>query len=336
MRIPRAVSRALLLAAGALPAVAGPSSAGDAALIHFFLPGRTWCLDLDLKGLDLPDFEFTPDLKNGRLSAKNEETGYMITAAISPATNANSTAKERNGMISRLRHDGFKLRDLKTYEQGDHAYLEYTLLDLPSELPNLKGFAQRNGFAFIAHDGFWIDVHISCTVFKKADADRISAFISSLSLNRSFQPVAFDFWLPGMMLFRGKDYPAAIAWLTQALKWDAREPSLSRDQRLAAIDNLGMAYGICGMLPKAREVFTTAIAELPEYPMFYYNLACTEAEDGNLDAALKNLRLTLEHKGNMIPGEKLPDPAKDDSFKKYADDPRFQEVARGFVQSSAL
>jgi len=336
MKIPSIVTRVLLLTAGLLPAAAEPSSAGKPALVHFFLPGRTWCIDLDLKGLERPDFEYPIDLKHGRLSAKNEETGYMITASISPATNANSTAKERNGMITRLRQDGYKLRDLKTYEQGDHAFLEYTLRELPKELPNLEGFTQRNGFAFLAHDGFWIDVHISCTVFKKADADRISAYISSLSLNPTFRPVSFDFWLPAMMMFRSKDYAPAIGWLTQALAWDAREPSLSRDQRLAATDTLGMAYGICGMLPKAREVFTTAIAEHPEYPMFYYNLACTEAEDGNLDAALKNLRLVLEHKANMIPGEKFPDPATDDSFKKYANDPRFQEVARGFVQSPAL
>jgi tetratricopeptide (TPR) repeat protein len=315
---------------------AEPASAGKPALLHFFLFGRTWCLDLDLTAFDPPEFEFTPDLKTAHLSATNEATGYMITAAVNPATNANSTAAERNGMIARLRHEGFKLKDLKTYEQGDRAFLEYTLRDLPKELPNLEGFTQRNGFAFIAHDGFWIDVHISCTGFKKTDADRISAFISSLSLNRSFRPLSFDIWLPGMLLYRGKDYPAVIAWLTQALEWDTREPSLARDQRLAATDNLGMAYGICGMLQKAREVFTTAITEHPEYPMFYYNLACTEAEDGNLDAALKSLRLTLEHKGNMIRGEKLPDPMTDDSFKKYLDDPCFREVARGFLEPSAL
>jgi len=59
--------------------------------------------------------------------------------------------------------------------------------------------------------------------------------------------------------------------------------------------------------------------------MFYYNLACAYAESNDRDEAIKNLKLAYEYKDNMLPGEKIPDPKTDSSFKGFLNDNAFIE-----------
>jgi tetratricopeptide (TPR) repeat protein len=88
-------------------------------------------------------------------------------------------------------------------------------------------------------------------------------------------------------------------------------------------DQAGMAYGMSGDNEKARSLFEKAIAEDPEYPMYYYNLACADAGDKNLEGARKHLRQAFARKANVISGESMPDPTKDDSFTPYHDNKEF-------------
>ena len=72
-------------------------------------------------------------------------------------------------------------------------------------------------------------------------------------------------------------------------------------------DQAGMSYGISGNIPKARAIFEKAIAADPDYPMYYYNLACADAEEENLAGAKKHLREAFDRKTNVIAGETMPD-----------------------------
>ena len=93
-------------------------------------------------------------------------------------------------------------------------------------------------------------------------------------------------------------------------------------------DQAGMAYGISGDLQKARSIFEKAIAEDPEYPLYYYNLACADAEEKDLVGAQKHLREAFGRKANFIAGEKMPDPTADDSFLPY----RHKQAFWSFVE----
>lgn len=334
MKSPSILLPALLLAASVLPGFAQPASPASPKRFHFFLPDKTWSLDLDLHGFQPPALDFAPDLRAGKLATRNPRSGFMVTAQISPAENGNSAATERDGMIQRLREGGFNLLDLKTYDREGRAYLEYTLKD-DAKIPASAGFQQRNVFVLMVQDGAWVDVHVSKADFTPADAAALGAFVSAVAIDPSFQPTAMDFNLPGSLIYRREDYKGAIPWLTRALDQEKRQPSLPLPQHLVLIDHLGMAHGISGDLKNARVVFLYGIAEHPEYPMFYFNLACADAEEGNLDAALKNLRLTLQNRAHLLAGETLPDPLTDSSFKAYVNDPRLQEVARAFAAPPA-
>ena len=75
-------------------------------------------------------------------------------------------------------------------------------------------------------------------------------------------------------------------------------------------------------------MFEAAIKKDPEYSMYYYNLACSHAELGNLDEALRNLKLGFERRQTVLPGEIYPDPRTDDSFKPFRGNDRFEAAMK--------
>jgi hypothetical protein len=54
----------------------------------------------------------------------------------------------------------------------------------------------------------------------------------------------------------------------------------------------------------------------PDYPLFYYNLACVAAERGEVRETEKYLKMAVERRQNVIAGENFPDARGDDSFQK--------------------
>jgi hypothetical protein len=66
----------------------------------------------------------------------------------------------------------------------------------------------------------------------------------------------------------------------------------------------------------------------PEYPLNYYNLACTFAEQGSKAKMLANLDLAFQRKSNVLKGEQMPDPVTDQSFQRYVRDPDFISLMR--------
>jgi len=90
-----------------------------------------------------------------------------------------------------------------------------------------------------------------------------------------------------------------------------------------------------GEMSKAKATFEYGAQENSTYPMFHYNLACTDSELGDLGAALEQLKLAFQNRSYSDPGEGIPDPAKDDSFKRYLSDPRFAKLTKELCPSSA-
>ena len=86
--------------------------------------------------------------------------------------------------------------------------------------------------------------------------------------------------------------------------------------RRVTTDQLSMSLGIVGDLRGSRAVNEAAIAKDPTYPLYYYNLACADAEEGNAQAARTHLQAAYERRANTLPGEKFPDPTTDDSLLK--------------------
>ena len=125
-----------------------------------------------------------------------------------------------------------------------------------------------------------------------------------------------------------RNYEAAADMYQKALDLEKQKRVLSPTIFRVLVDNLGMSYGLTGNLPKAKETFEYGIGQDPEYPLFYYNLACTYGEMGKMDESLGQLRLAYKYKANMIAGESFPDPMKDDSFRNFVKDKKFVDAVR--------
>ncbi|HEY3929550.1 MAG TPA: hypothetical protein VGL89_14340 [Candidatus Koribacter sp.] len=104
---------------------------------------------------------------------------------------------------------------------------------------------------------------------------------------------------------------------------DAKTHELTPEQRRQVNDNLGVAYGMSHQYDKSIAVLEAAIKDDPKYGEYEYNLACDYSEQGDLDKALAHLNRAWELRNSF----KFPDATKDDSFRRWKDDPRFQEAA---------
>lgn len=136
----------------------------------------------------------------------------------------------------------------------------------------------------------------------------------------------------GSYYFLKHDFKSAIPPYQKALDFEKQHRTLSKTLWKVLVDNLGMAYGISGDLAKAKDTFEYGISKDADYPMFYYNLACTYAEQDDMDKAIEYLKLAFDRRENMIPGEKMPDPAKDNSFERFIKNEKFQAALKELKQ----
>ena len=161
------------------------------------------------------------------------------------------------------------------------------------------------------------------------DNAALKPIIETFRFNPDYKPQFKDVFLYGMLLYRKEDFRDAAPYLEQSIGLLSDNDATAQTWRRVATDNAGTAYGITGDLAKSRAIFEAAIPKDPDYPLYYYNLACADAEAGDATAAKLHLQQASDRRANTIKGEKLPDPTKDDSILKLKKDKAFW----AFVQS---
>ena len=178
--------------------------------------------------------------------------------------------------------------------------------------------------AFVADQDICGDLEIYSDKPLSADSPEIKPILASYHLDREYAPQFKDAFLYAQLLYNqrmfkaaGPVYEVALSKLATASVPDAQT------MRRMLTDQAGMSYGISGDTAKARAIFEQAVAKDPDYPMYYYNLACADAEERKLDDARKHLEQAFARKANVLPGEKMPDPTKDDSFLPHRGNKQF-------------
>ncbi len=162
--------------------------------------------------------------------------------------------------------------------------------------------------------------------YKKKDYAKAEQYLRSLTVSVP-DFAAAHLYLGHSLFYQGR-YRESIPEYERTRVLYGREDKVElRDERILN-DQLTMAYGLSGRLEDARTFVEDTIRKDPVYPFYYYNLAWVQAELGNLDAALANLKLAYEHRANFLPGESYPNPREDDSFKKYLGDPKFEATVK--------
>ena len=151
-------------------------------------------------------------------------------------------------------------------------------------------------------------------------------FKTTFAQGKQPSPEVMAYMKEGSAFYVKNDFKNAIGPYSKALELEKKQSSLDKTLWHVLVDNLGMSYGITGDLKKAKETFEYGLSKDDKYPMFYYNLACTYAEMNDLENTITQLKRAFEYRQNMLAGERIPDPSKDDSFQRFMRNERFLAV----------
>ena len=196
---------------------------------------------------------------------------------------------------------------------------------------NAKEAGRQAGlFAFAGNQHTCAELHASAIGDQpenlKAMQDVVAAFQPALD----YKPAAIDYLRIAQILF--KNAPGLAApYYKSSLDAMPAEASYLTPRRIAT-DQLVMALGMSGNLKDSRAVAEKAIAADPDYPINYYNLACADAEKGDAAAAKTHLQQAFDRRKNVIQGESMPDPSKDDSILKLKKNKEFWSFVTSLQQ----
>lgn len=293
----------------------------DSDTLRLILPSKSWTLEMSFKGFEVQKENFLPDFQGRMLQAENSSNQLIMSVFLVPAEKKITATEYRDIAFENLQKTPFKFSNVKKYEKDGKAFTDYIVQDV-QEFKNLN---QKNICMYIVKDNTWIDLHFSKVNFKEGDQKILDEIVNSVKIVEPSFPSSMENFIFGSYFYRQKKYGSAKEYYQKVFEQEKQKTELSDELFLVLIDNLGMACGIPGDLKAAQQIFEYGISKKPTYPMFYYNLACTFAESGNLDQTIQNLKQAFKYKENMIKGEAIPNPKKDSSFEKYLNDQRFKD-----------
>ncbi len=211
----------------------------------------------------------------------------------------------------------------RQYEINDKPIFEFISDDY-----NKEQIFRKHIMVFLVHDEFWISIHISKDLLGSNDEYKIEELIKSIRINDKFEYTPLLDMSYGSHYFNLNNYTKAGMFYLKALKRydEMGNKGLDKNQWRVLIDQTAISFRISGQLDGAKTILEIGIKEDPEYPMFYYNLACVYAESDDKQKCFETLEKAISFKTKMFQGEEFPDPMSDSSFKKYADDSEFIKI----------
>ncbi|MFZ0734620.1 MAG: hypothetical protein WAM79_20035 [Candidatus Sulfotelmatobacter sp.] len=239
-----------------------------------------------------------------------------------------TSAKCRDGAIEPEKKADSSLRILANSEMAHADEQQIALVRYTSQGRDGKTSYMTRGF--LAVDDICGDLEFYSDAPIAAEDAAVKNVFASYRFDPHYLPGFGDSFLYAQILYQHRMYKAAAPLFEKALTQLADSGRAdAKTMRRVVTDQAGMAYGISGDVTKARAIFEAAIATDPDYPLYYYNLACADAEEKKLADAQAHLHQAFARKANVIPGETMPNPATDDSFLPYRDNKEFWKFIEG-------
>jgi hypothetical protein len=233
-----------------------------------------------------------------------------------------------DGVVGPEKKSNASLKIVGTEEISQPGNLPVSLVSYTSKGEGGKTLYTVRGF--VANGDICGDLEIYSYMPLSLQDSNLKKIFSSYQLDEKYAPQFRDVLLYAEILYGHHMYGPAAPVFEKALAKLNEDPGPNtKTMRRATTDQAGMSYGMSGNIPKARAIFEKAVAVDPDYPLYYYNLACADAEEKNLSGAKKHLQEAFDRKANVIPGESMPDPAQDDSFLPYRNNKEFWTFVEG-------
>jgi hypothetical protein len=303
----------------------------DAQPFTFAFAAHPGYLQLELTGYAITELSAKP---NGnefgiRAKSKNENVaalGFLYLPAEKPPLTSETCmqAQLRSEMKAIQDQAGYRKfsgkQVIKTPSGLDIAVAEY---EPTGKAPRRVGYTAR----------FFVAANDVCADISFDGANPITpAFLDEVSRAIRFDPKHapnfFDKFRYATVLYDHGSFAAAAPIFEGALSQVSTVDDATKWRRVVT-DQASMSYGMAGDLKRSRAINESAIQQDPTHPLYYYNLACADAEAGDATAARTHLQQANDRRNNVLNGETLPDPSKDSSILKLRNDKDFWQ----FVQS---
>ncbi len=260
----------------------------------------------------------------------NERTGATISFLIFENQSGNPSSEGcRKDVINAIEKGEAKLISGST--TGDIPDGNGGKFATASHFTHLAGkVSNHDVFAFAGNAKTCAEVHAS-VLSGKPDEDKIlNDALALFHPDLTFEPQWQNYFTQGTLFYKQSPMMGA-PFLDAAVKHipaGTTDPEIVNARRIAT-DQIVIALGMSGQVQQARAYAERSIKLDPDYPLNYYNLACADAEEGKAADAKAHLQQAFDRKANVIPGETMPDPTKDDSILKLRNHADFW----AFVQS---
>jgi hypothetical protein len=280
--------------------------------------------DVQWQGVNLYDQGMRPVFLT-----KNVSKNLIVSYALFPnKTGSSSPGICRDDVVSagtRSLSPSLGLADIKQVKRTDHAPLSGQQIAVGSFfVSSLAGadVKQQNLYAVAASPTLCAEIHISKAPFQPTDEPLLTAQAETFTFEPDYTPSMMDYFTLGSIFFNvTKSFESAAIYYQRAL--DTLPSNSPLKLRRVITDQLAMSYGISGQIKQSRALNEDAIRTDPDYRLYYYNLACADAEQGKAADAKLHLQKAFDRKANTIPGEKLPDRTQDDSILKLKKNKEF-------------
>ena len=286
----------------------------------FTLPDLGSALEFSLDNAEVELNSLGTDLEKRTFQARDKLSGLLVSVFIAEEEKRGGLAKLQEFIRegAERRSYGDSLLDVETNTRDSTAYLSYAQVDLAS------GDASEVSHLWVmtVRGKMWLTVHLSLREPQPVARVIFDDLLANLVIKDGYTLSSLDDFKFGSHYYQLGKYNKACKFYEAGVELEKQKRSLPHDIWLVLVDNLGMSYGLGGKPKKAQDVFEYGISEVPDYPMFHYNLACAHAERRDFDQALLSLEEAFKYKANMIEGETLPDPREDPSFKRLKNDDR--------------
>jgi len=288
-------------------------------------PNADWSLAIDLAGTELKQNQISPDGDNRAILVNDKKSGLTISVYIEKADHEGDARECRKFYWAKAEKSPIPMENVVKSEKNDIAFVEYDIKEFKGKP---LGFRSLN--AYLSQSGFWVDVHLSKTGYEAGDKAAFDRLIASIKIVKPKARNVSELLMYGSQAYFAKNYKAAIPALESAIEPEKGKIGLEKTVWYMTVDNLGMAYGVTGDFANSKRILEYGIKLAPEYPNFYYSLACTFAETSEIDKAIQNLELAYRNKANLVAGEKMPNPREDSSFKNHLKDDKFKQFLKKY------
>lgn len=179
-------------------------------------------------------------------------------------------------------------------------------------------------FAFAGNAKVCAEIHASTVSGKPKEDERLQSALALFHPDLSYRPNCADYVAEASAFFKQEPLMGAPFYdsCLNTIPNKTSDPSLITIRRLAT-DQVVIALGMAGKIDQSRAYAERAIEIDPDYPLYYYNLACADAEQGKAADAKLHLQQAFDRRANTLPGEHFPDPTQDDSIQKLKKNKEF-------------